>query len=61
MNLADKIKQAYFGGNQADLSKEVSATDVKSVAQVFGRELANSQNTLSPAMMCKAQGLGLSR
>ena len=35
MNLADKIKQAYFGGNQADLSKEVSATDVKSVAQVL--------------------------
>lgn len=58
MNLADKVKQAYFGGNQADLSEKVSATDIKSVAQVFGRELANSQNTLSPAMiMRKAQVL----
>lgn len=53
-----KLKQAYFGGNKADLTKEVKAPDVKSAAQVFGRELKNS-NALSPAMMAARQAQGL--
>lgn len=57
MDLADKIKHAHFGGNQADLTKEISASDVKSVARVLGRELANSQNALSSGMMRQAQGM----
>lgn len=57
MDLANKtIKQAYFGGNQADLSKEISASDVKSVSQVLGRELANSQKTINP-VLARAQAL----
>lgn len=55
MDLANKIKQAHFGGNQADLSKEISASDVKSVAQVMGRELANSQKVMNAMMARKAQ------
>lgn len=51
MDLANKtIKQAHFCGNQADLSKEISASDVRSVAQVMGRELANSQKTINQVL-----------
>ena len=56
MDLANKtIKQAYFGGNQADLSKEISASDVKSVSQVLGRELAKYKKVMNAMMARKAQ------